>query len=153
MNWRITGDNWRRQLSLKVRFPASSPVSQSPLGDDYWSGGDGPGPSDAGEATVWTAQRRQAHSVHHHSTAKPIEFRAGAHERARGAKWLFARPAHGSADKSNRHPRLPHQRQRPSCGGRWWLQISHRSFRHRTAELAPLRSAARPIRRNGGCGN
>ncbi len=43
MNWRITGENWRSQLSLKVRRSSSSPVPPLPLGREDWSGGGGPG--------------------------------------------------------------------------------------------------------------
>jgi hypothetical protein len=43
VNWRTTGDNWRRRLSLKVRSFRQSPVPPVPLGTADWSGGDGPG--------------------------------------------------------------------------------------------------------------
>jgi hypothetical protein len=43
MNWGITGDNWRRQSSLKVSYFRQSPVPPVPYGTGDWSGGNGPG--------------------------------------------------------------------------------------------------------------
>lgn len=86
----------------------------------------------------------------HHSTAKRIDYSAGAHQRARGVELLVGALRHADADRTNRHQRRCNQRHRPSCGARWWLEIPSRTLRRRAAEPAPARSPASPSPRHQG---
>jgi hypothetical protein len=118
MNWRTTGDNWRKQLCLKVRHLRQSPVTPVPLGTAYWSGGDGPGRSNLSPSAV---RRARDHSYE--------SERAGL-QAPRCARSLSTSPAPLHQDEavpsaSSSPPcqtkRICTRAHASACRARWWL--------------------------------